>query len=531
MYTDFISKPVLESIFVESISNNELLNVIDELKCDKSCGADGVGPHLIKYNKYALCQPLAYIYNMSLMNGIVPEQLKLAKVIPVFKKGETDITSNYRPISLLSIFNKVLEKLVYKRLYNFLLKHNVLYKYQFGFRKNHSTSMALLEVIDNCYKNLDEDKKTVGIYFDLQKAFDTVDHNILLFKLNNYGIRGIMHNWLTSYLKNRQQFTVINGISSSLEYVSCGVPQGSSLGPLLFLLYINDISNAVPGEKLRLFADDTNLFISSNSYSDLEILANDYLSRMQLWFVSNKLSLNYDKTCYTIFSRSAKSTENVLLNISINGISINRVNSCKYLGIFIDESLNWCEHINSVYKKILKFVGIFYKLRNVLPSFCLSMLYNAFVSPHILYGIEVYANTTKTALDKLCKLNNKLLRILLNKPLLTPINELYRAMAVLPIPQLHEMQLLVFTHKCLYASTTLPDIFDKYFVTNTSIHSHNTKHQNDLHTPALNFKSGSRRTAYRSSLLWNNLPDNIKLISSLPLFKKHLKCFILDIIL
>ena len=171
---------------------------------------------------------------MSITNGIVPDKLKIAKVIPIFKKGDKNEISNYRPISLLSIFNKLLEKVVYKRLYNFLIKNNILYKYQFGFRKNHSTSMALLEVIDNCYKNIDVNKKVLGIYFDLQKAFDTVDHNILLHKLYNYGIRGFMHVWLKHYLTNRQQFTFINGTCSSLRGISCGVPQRSVLGPLCF---------------------------------------------------------------------------------------------------------------------------------------------------------------------------------------------------------------------------------------------------------------------------------------------------------
>ena len=161
--------------------------------------------------------------------------------------------------------------------------------------------MALLEVIDNCHKNIDDNKKVLGIYFDLQKAFDTVDHKILLHKLYNYGIRGFMYVWLKHYLTNRQQFTFINGTSSSLRGISCGVPQGSVLGPLLFLIYINDISNCLPENNLRLFADDTNLFLSCDSFMQLENKANECLYNMQQWFKSNKLSLNYEKNMLYYF--------------------------------------------------------------------------------------------------------------------------------------------------------------------------------------------------------------------------------------
>jgi hypothetical protein len=278
-YTQYMNKPVKQSIFVESISKNELINLINTLKCDKSCGVDNFGPRLIKDNVEFLWKPLLFIYNYSLLNGVVPNDLKIAKVIPIFKKGDSELPSNYRPISLLSIFNKLLEKLVYKRIYSFLNHHNVLYKHQFGFRKNYSTSLALLEVLDSCYKNINLNLKVLGIYFDLQKAFDTVNHEILLHKLYNYGIRGVMHNWIKNYLFDRKQFTFVNGVSSVLSNISCGVPQGSVLGPLLFLIYINDISSAVEGNRLKLFAYDTNLFIFGKDLNELEIEANRCLKQ------------------------------------------------------------------------------------------------------------------------------------------------------------------------------------------------------------------------------------------------------------
>ena len=194
-------------------------------------------------------------------SDVFPDCLKIAKVVPIYKNEDRSVVSNYRSISLLSIFSKLIEKLMHKRLYSFLMSNKILYHYQFGFRKSHSTNLALIEVIDNLLFNFENDNISVGIYIDLQKAFDTVNHKILLAKMYNYGIRGIVHNWFSSYLTDRKQYTVVGNSQSLLGNITCGVPQGSVLGPLLFLLYVKDMQNAVFDIKIRLFADDTNLFL------------------------------------------------------------------------------------------------------------------------------------------------------------------------------------------------------------------------------------------------------------------------------
>ena len=522
-FNAYLKSSVSHSIFVDYVTTAEVFALITSLKCNKSCGPDNISPQLVKDNVYYLCEPLTYLYNLSLSQGIVPDQLKIAKVIPVFKKGENSLASNYRPISLLSIFNKVLEKIVYKRLYTFLDKHKILYKHQFGFRKNHTTSLALLEVIDSCYKNLDMNNNVIGIYFDLQKAFDTVDHKILLHKLYNYGIRGTMYNWLNNYLLNRKQFTVVNNVPSKIDNITCGVPQGSVLGPLLFLIYINDMYNAVPGEKLKLFADDTNLFIFGPDPILLQQKANECLESMEKWFTANKLSLNIDKTCYTVFGSKCRQNVASHFDLYINNHKINRVTECKYLGIFIDDELKFDTHVDYVYKKIIRFTGILFKLRNVLPRVCLVKLYFAFVYPHILYGIEVYANTSKNVLDKLCKLNNKLLRIMLFKPLCTPIKDLYNVLHILPIPLLHQMQTILFVHKCMYHKYLLPDIFHSYFTLNDSVHEHFTRRHTDIYKSSVSSSYGQRNIVFYASNLWNNLPNNLKTNSTVSVFKKNVK--------
>ena len=307
---------------------------------NKSSRPDGISPRILKDNNVNdFIEPLKYIFNLSLEQSVVPDQMKVAKVVPIYKKENTQIASNYHPISLLSIFNKLLEQIIYKCIYYFVDKYQVLHKHQFGFKKNHSTTQAVLEVVDKCYKNLDDGNKALGIYFDLQKAFDCINHDILLAKLENYGIRGSMHAWLQNYLYNRKQYTVVNNISSDTASIKYGVPQGSVLGPLLFLIYVNDISNVITDNSLKLFADDTNLFLFDKKLIELEKRANCCLEKMDTWFKCNKLSLNIDKTCYTLFASRAQDCNNSL-NLFINGCNIKKTVSCKYLGLIIDEHLN-----------------------------------------------------------------------------------------------------------------------------------------------------------------------------------------------
>ena len=259
---------------------------------------------------------------------------------------------------MLSIFDKIMEKLMYKRLLCFLDSNKILYEYQFGFRKNYSTVQAVMEVIDNIYQHCDNNEITMGIFIDLQKAFDTVNHQILLHKLNNYGIRGTVLEWFCNYLSNRKQFTALSNNNSALENVKIGLPQGSVLGPLLFLIYINDIQYAVPDAKIKLFADDTNLFIHSCDITRLFLLANTCMSQLLEWFTLNRLSLNVDKTCYSVFGSTTSSMTSCQL--FFNNKIIQNVRCCKYLGIFIDRELKWQDHIDYVYTKLIKFIGIFF---------------------------------------------------------------------------------------------------------------------------------------------------------------------------
>ena len=270
---------------------------------------------------------------MSFSSDQVPQSLKTAKVIPLHKKGEKDKPGNYRPISLLSIFAEVLEELMFNRMYSFLMQNNILYKYQFGFRKGFLTSLALIELLDTIYCHRDNHDFVIGMFFDLQKAFDTVDHTILLHKLENYGVRGIVLKWFHDYLHNRQQFVSIGDSKSNLRSVTYGVPQGSILGPLLFLLYINDIENCVHNATVKLFADDTNLFVHGKTFREAFDSATNSVALLYDWFCANRLSLSVEKSCYSVFGCDVSAAS--AYTITLGKVNLNPVNFTKYLGIVI----------------------------------------------------------------------------------------------------------------------------------------------------------------------------------------------------
>ena len=303
------------------------------------------------------------------------------------------------------------------------------------------------------------------------------------------------------------------------EIVACGVPQGSVLGPLLFLIYMNDIAKAVPEEKLELFADDTNLFIFDKDSKSLCLKATDCINRLNQWFFANRLTLNLTKTCFMVFS--GKKIEDIKL--FFDNTEITQVHSCKYLGIYIDDDLNWKVHIDHIFNKLIKFTGIFYKLRSKLSFEWLKNIYYAFVHPHILYGIEIYANTFDTYLDRVRKLNNKILRVTQNQPKRSHVIDLYNRYNLLPLDQLHTQHLLVFVYKCLFYSHLVPSVFHEYFTFNSQVHAYSTRMQNDLHIFSPNTSYKKRTVKYKCAVLWNSLPDKLKVCTSVTAFKKNIK--------
>ena len=511
-FKSYLKSSPPNSFFFKKIDPKQVLNIISALQVQKSPGIDGIPNKALKISAEVIVTPLTHIINHSLSKGVFPECLKTAKVIPLFKKGDETLCSNYRPISLLSCFHKLFEKVMKSKLLEYLDENNVLYKYQFGFRKTHSTNLALLEVTEQLYANLDVDNYGLGIYLDFQKAFDTVNHEILLDKLYHYGIRGNILDWFKSYLKNRKQFTFINGVNSQTSHIECGVPQGSVLGPLLFLIYVNDIQHAFTHASPKLFADDINLFIFHKDLKTLYSLANTELESLNTWLLANKLSLSIGEnkdTKYTLFSPKSYPDIDKLPFLYISGQLVPYTTVIKYLGVHLDHKLTFKDHIDKLKEKINKYVGIFYHIRHKLPPKCRRVLYFSFVFSYLYYCAEIYGNATKATLNPLQIVQNRILRTLQYKDKYFPINKMHKSYGILKLQDMIQYKQSKIIHSLLTGAKKLPSVLKKLIVPLKNIHSHNTRNKNLVYEVKPRHPIGGRLLKSNASKVWNRLPKNI----------------------
>ena len=333
-------------------------NFQDSLK-SSSAGWDSISTDIVKSCFPCFITPLTHVMNLSIAYGVFPDELKIARVIPIFKSGDSDVFSNYRPVSVLALFSKILERLMYVRLLEFINENKILYKLQFGFREGHSPDLALMYLVDKLSQSLENGEYVLGVFLDFSKAFDTVNHDILFQKLEVYGIRSISLNWFKSYLDSRIQYVEYNGVNSDNKNITCGVPQGSILGPLLFLLYINDLSNVSQKLFSLLFADDSNMFIKGRDVDEMINEMNIELSYIMDWLNANKLSLNLKKTHFMVF-RKKSGKINISNNLKINDTIIEMTTQTKFLGVIIDEHLTFGPHIQYVKGKVSKSLDILY---------------------------------------------------------------------------------------------------------------------------------------------------------------------------
>ena len=311
------------------------------------------GYKLLKYLAEPISESLSLIVNESFLNGIYLDKLKPAKVVALHKKGASDNPTNYRPISLLSVFSKIIGKLVHKRLYDFLELSDVIHPLQFGFRKKHSTAHALISLTEKIKKTIDDGNYVCGVFIDLKKAFDTVNHDILLKKLEHYGIRSVPLEWFRSYLTNRKQYVSVCGNTSETLEITCGVPQGSVLGPLLFLLYINDLPSVSRKLTFFLFADDTNIYCESSDVVDIQKTVNKELRNVREWLEANRLALNIEKTNFVIFY-SPRNKPDMNFVLKFGRKKIIQETCVKFLGLLLDSHLSWKPHITELAKKTFK---------------------------------------------------------------------------------------------------------------------------------------------------------------------------------
>ena len=451
----------------------QVINTINDLNSNKALGPFSTPTdifHLIKLN---VAEPLTEIINLSFEEGVYIDQLKIAKVVAIFKeKGCNMDCTNYRPISLLSNINKIIEKLMHERLYSFLEKHKCIYELQFGFRSEHSTSHALTDLTEAIRKAMDKSSYAIGVFIDLQKAFDTVDHEILLSKLCHYGIRGTSNNWFRSYLTNRQQFVTVNGKDSDLRTMKFGVPQGSVLGPLLFLIYINDLYLSIKYSTARHFADDTCLLIHHKSLKKIKKLLNRDLKSLNEWLKANKISLNAGKTEILIFRHHNKPL-NYDLKIKLDGKRLYPSKYVKYLGILIDSQLNWSYHVKSLVPKLARANGMLAKIRHYVSKDSLRSIYFAIFNSIMSYGAHVWGQSVNAHVKRIIKLQDKSIRLINFAKYNEPPSKLYRTSKILKFEDLTRINNYFHVHDSI--NRKLPPSLQDQFHYIHGNHAHQTK--------------------------------------------------------
>ena len=445
------------------------------------------------------------------------------KVIPIFKQGPRSSCGNYRPISVLSALSKVFERCILNQLIFYCLTENILVSNQYGFRSGYNTTDCLVDLIDEITKALDDEKYAVSIFLDLSKAFDTVNHSISLSKLDLYGIRGDENQWFRSYLSKRKQKVFVNGVESNFLLVNSGVPQGSILGPFLFLIYINDFEKATNYFSLRLFADDTSLTATGKDLDVLLQRINSELPAIHEWLCSNRLTLNLSKTKYLVFQPRQKINSNLYPPLKLADQYLEQSYSVKYLGLIIDCFLSWHEHIYHISSKISKSVNIIAKLKPHVTSQSLISIYYALVYPYLTYGCILWGNNYEAPLSQLVRLQNKVVRIINNVPLHDHITPHYVNLGLIKLPDIVKL----YTCQLFYDHLINKESSNLNLSLVSEQHNYATRSASLQHLNPESFRINIRKfcPTILGCYYWNDIPLSIRNKPTRKLFKKALSQF------
>ncbi len=515
-----------EFLCFEHIDYSKTDKIIKSLSNSKAKDFWGLDSSLIKKHREILTPAITYIVNKSIDESIFPSVFKTAVITPIYKSGSKNEISNYRPISILPVVSKILEKAILEQLTDHLDCNNLLHSMQFGFRRNHSTDAACCYLIENIRANLDRGGTVGAVFLDLRKAFDTVNHRVLLSKLSKYNLSMETLHWMQSYLSNRMQCVRVNNALSSLKPGTTGVPQGSILGPLLFSIYINDLPAVCKGIDIIMYADDVVIYVHGRDKEQVAIKLSLVMDKISNWLKSSCLTLNIEKTVGMYFVKSNKVKD--MSNIYVNGQKINIVTEIKYLGVHLDQTLSFKKHIKRMCNCIKYNISTFRHIRNSLTIEASFMYFNAMISSHITYCLSCWSQANETTLKPLRSVYNQALKVLDRKA-----------------PHYHHCNILskykILSFDSLIRYTNLRTVFKiinniappsmkkiiKLYSEQTSRTSRSTAHRNCA-VPKRFSAFAQTAFSFKTIKQWNQLPERLKLSVDLNNFSRNLKKYILD---
>ena len=525
-----VTKDVNLAFVLEEISQDFVFQSLKFLKNDNTLDVLNFDGKILATAAPIILRSLTKIFNLSLKTGIVPQDWKLARVTPLYKgSGSKSEMGNFRPISVISFIPKIIEHHVKEQLVKYFIDNSLLRHHQFAYLKNHSTVTALHKFIDDVLLNINKGKITGACQIDLTKGFDSINHDILLYKLQCYGITYISLNWFTSYLYHRQQIVSCNGMLSEKENVTIGVPQGTILGPILYLIFVNDIIDILDNLiNCIMYADDSSLYCTGNDISEVRSNLQLGLNVASEWFHNNRLLINSLKSS-SILLGTRKRVNNVNLDIYISNNVLKQCKESKLLGLIIDESLQWDRHIDYLVKRISPKVGLLYRLSKFLPSTSLKTIYVTLIQPDIDYCVSIWANSANIHMMKIQRLQNRAARIICNNfDRNISSSTLLKSLNIMNIKQRQQYFILILMFKCMngLAPTTLNDNLN--FVNDSHSYVTRASVQNDLTLPKPNCEIFCQSFMYLGPLMWNSLPCHIRNISDIIQFKHIIKNYVMS---
>ena len=500
------------------VNEKEIYNELKNLKRKKAQGLDDIPPGLLKDAASLIAKPLTYVINMSLTEGVVPKDWKAAKVTPLHKSGPSAEIENYRPISVLPALSKILERIVHRQLLRYLESNRLLVNYQFGFRQKMSTELAVTFLTDYIRKQADSGNLTGAIYIDFSKAFDTISHSVLLNKLPRYGITDGELVWFTDYLFLREQSVEINGTISDAFPVYTGVPQGSILGPLLFLLHINDIDGCLKHSSIITYADDTVLFTSSKSVDDIERGLNKDINSVHKWLKENELILNLKKgkTESMLFGTGKRLSllGGKQLKVYVDGKLINSTKSYKYLGVHLDPTLSLAEHFDKTCKKAASRVNIMRKIRSSLTSDAAEALYRTMVLPIFTYCGSLSLGLPDYSLRKIQSIERR------GKNIIVSALGNNIELRVPTVSSLIKKRVCTMVFDCL--NNNICELFENYFERRD--HKYATRNnENSVKLPKVKLETGRKSFYFLAAKTFNSLPSEVRTLKYRTVFRKAIE--------